>query len=81
MYTVWFTAKAADDDTTVLDTVLKTIPNDNLRLSNITAGIITDASSSTAIGFNVNADCSVKAVVCKPGTKFQLATSAGSLVV
>lgn len=80
IYYALFTARGWDA-TTIVDTALKTIPNDALRITRICpgAGAITDASPVTNIQFNVNADCQIKAIICSPGTKFSVAAAAGSL--
>lgn len=79
LYPVLITAYSPFDGTTVCDTLLKVIPNDNIRLWNILATPITDSQSSSQIGFTVNSDCLVTLLVAQPGTKFRVATAAGSL--
>ncbi|HRY30479.1 MAG TPA: T9SS type A sorting domain-containing protein [Elusimicrobiota bacterium] len=79
LYQVLFTVKSKYDATTVIDTALKTLPVDTIRIADISASALTDASGYSAISFNVNADCEVKVIVCKPGTKFAVATASGTL--
>lgn len=79
MYTALFVARDALTDTQVQDMLLKTIPMDSIRITNVAASAITDTNASSLIAFNTNADCRAKALICKPGTKFTLATASGTL--
>ncbi|MFH1282055.1 MAG: T9SS type A sorting domain-containing protein [bacterium] len=79
LYYALLKATSPIDTTTLIDTVLLTIPVNIMHISGITATPITDTSSASTISYNVNGDCHIKVIICKPGTKFSVATSAGSL--
>jgi hypothetical protein len=79
LYSALFTARSSSDGTTISDTVVRTIPNDSIRLYTITSTPITDTATSSSLGFSVNANARVKLIICTPGTKFTVAASAGSL--